>query len=122
MLNNQFSVQYLPIDYYHRKGKSKIRPIHDTAMFLMLITRIALYFAPLKVFLSMSLIMMLFAMFWGVFSWLALGRLADLSTLVIFLSAVQIGAIGLIAEHINHRLSNEYHKAKMRQLPTGKSK
>ena len=120
MLSNQFSVRYVPIDYYHRKGKSKIRPIHDTAKFLMLITQIALYFAPLKVFLSMSLIMMLIAVAWGVFSLVVLGRLADISTLVIFLSAIQIGAIGLIAEHINHRLSNEYHKAKMRPLSKNK--
>ena len=69
----------------------------------------------------MSLLMMLFAIFWGAFSLLVLGRLADISTLVIFLSAIQIGAIGLIAEHINHRLSNEYHKAKMRPLHKGKN-
>ena len=122
MLNNQFSVKFVPVDYYHRIGKSKISPFRDTITFLLLITRIALYFAPLKVFLSMSFIMMLFAMFWGVFSLLVLGRLADISTLIIFLSAIQIGAIGLIAEHINHRLSNEYHKAKMRPLPKENSK
>jgi glycosyltransferase involved in cell wall biosynthesis len=122
MLNNQYSVKFVPIDYYPRIGKSKISPFRDTTMFLILITRIALYFAPLKVFLSMSFIMMLFAMFWGIFSLLVLGRLADISTLVIFLSAIQIGAIGLIAEHINHRLSNEYHKAKMRPLHRDESK
>lgn len=116
MLSNQFSVQFVPIDYYHRIGKSKINPIRDTITFLILITRIALYFAPLKVFLSMSLIMMFFAVFWGVFSLFVLEKLADISTLVIFLSAIQIGAIGLIAEHINHRLSNEYHKTQMKPL------
>ncbi|MFC1844609.1 glycosyltransferase family 2 protein [Thermodesulfobacteriota bacterium] len=122
MLNNQYSVKYVPIDYYHRIGKSKISPFRDTTKFLLLITRIALYFAPLKVFLSMSFIMMLFALFWGIFSLLVLGKLADISTLVIFLSAIQIGAIGLIAEHINHRLSNEYHKARMRPLLKEKDK
>jgi glycosyltransferase involved in cell wall biosynthesis len=122
MLNNQYSVEYVPIDYYRRQGKSKIRPFHDTAMFLLLITRIALYFAPLKVFLSMGLMMMVFAVLWGGFSFLVLGRLADVSTLVIFLSAIQIGAIGLIAELINHRLSNEYHKAQIKHLPKEKGK
>jgi len=122
MLNNQYSVKFVPIDYYHRIGKSKINPFRDTIKFLLLITRIALYFAPLKVFLSISFIMMLFALFWGFFSLLVLGRLADISTLVIFLSAIQIGAIGLIAEHINHRLSNEYHKAKMKPLLKEKDK
>jgi len=122
MLNNQYSVQFVPIDYYHRIGKSKISPIRDTITFLVLITRIALYFAPLKVFLAISLIMILCAIFWGAFSLLVLGRLADISTLVIFLSAIQIGVIGLIAEHINHRISNEYHKAKMRPLHRDESK
>ena len=47
MLTNGYTVAYRPIDYFARVGKSKIRPIRDTLVFLELISRMALYFAPL---------------------------------------------------------------------------
>lgn len=53
MLCNEHQVLYLPIDYYPRVGRSKIRPIH-TYYFLMLIIRTIVYFNPLKVFLPLG--------------------------------------------------------------------
>jgi len=49
MLTNFREVQYVPIDYKKRIGKSKIRPIRDTLQFIQLIVRTAMYFAPLRV-------------------------------------------------------------------------
>ncbi len=57
MLTNGYLVEYVPIDYHARVGKSKIRPIRDTLDFMQLILRIALYFAPLKLFLPLSLLL-----------------------------------------------------------------
>lgn len=50
MLINRYIVQYVPIGYSSRIGKSKIRPIRDTAKFFQLILRTGMYFAPLRVF------------------------------------------------------------------------
>ena len=44
-------VEFVPIDYTKRSGKSKIRPLRDTFNFLVLIIRMAAYFEPLRVFL-----------------------------------------------------------------------
>lgn len=104
MLTNGYSVTYLPINYYARVGKSKIRPVRDTLGFTQLILRIGLYFAPLKIFLSLSLILLLFAVLWGLGSELLFGRLADVSTIVIVMTAVQVAGVGLLAELINRRI------------------
>lgn len=51
MLCRGYAVEYIPIDYFHRQGKSKISPIKDTLGFFSLLSRIAVFFNPLKFFL-----------------------------------------------------------------------
>ena len=55
MLSEGYRVTFVPIDYYARQGRSKIRPVYDTLNFLQLIVRTVLYFNPLRVFLPLSL-------------------------------------------------------------------
>jgi glycosyltransferase involved in cell wall biosynthesis len=50
MLTNRYNVQYVPIGYKTRIGKSKIKPVRDTLRFFQLILRTGMYFAPLRVF------------------------------------------------------------------------
>lgn len=108
MMANNYVVRYTSINYFQRKGKSKIRPIRDTVNFLVLISRIALYFAPLRIFLPLSCILLLGGIFWGVASYTWFGKTLDIATLILILTATQLGAIGLLAELINHRISNNY--------------
>jgi glycosyltransferase involved in cell wall biosynthesis len=110
MLSNGYRVDYIPIDYKVRIGKSKIRPIRDTLNFVQLILRVGLYFAPLKIFMPISLFLILLSMAWGVFSALVLGRLADVSTLILMMTGLQIAVLGLLAELINRRLPNYYRE------------
>jgi glycosyltransferase involved in cell wall biosynthesis len=110
MLTNGYMVDYVPVNYYARVGRSKIRPIQDTLNFVQLTLRIALYFAPLKIFLSLSGLLFLLAVGWALFSSFVLGRLADLSTLVIAMTAIQVAVIGMLAELINRRMPNHYRE------------
>jgi len=112
MLTNGYRVDHTPIDYYQRIGRSKIRPIKDTLSFTLLILRIALYFAPLKIFISLSGLLLLLALLWGLFSLFWLGRLADVGTLIIVMTAIQVGVIGLLGELINRRISTNYQDGK----------
>jgi glycosyltransferase involved in cell wall biosynthesis len=112
MLVNGYLVDYVPINYYVRVGQSKIKPVRDTLNFIQLIMRMALYFAPLKIFLPLSGLLLLLALAWGLFSAFVLGRLADVSTLVITMTAIQIAIVGLLAELINQRFPNNYHNRK----------
>lgn len=104
MLTNNFLVDYVPIEYFPRIGHSKLKPIRDTINFFQLVLRIALYFAPMKIFLPISGFLLLLALGWGLFGAFVLGRIADASTAVIVMSAVQVAMIGLLAELINKRL------------------
>jgi len=108
MLSNGYMVEYLPIDYHDRVGRSKIRPVRDTLGFVGLVLRIGLYFAPLKIFLPISGVLLLSAVGWGVFTKFVLGEVADVSTMVIVMTAVQVGVVGLVAELIDRRLPNFY--------------
>lgn len=111
MLANGYLIDYVRINYHARVGKSKIKPIQDTLNFIQLIVRIALYFAPLKIFLPLSGLLFLVALGWGAFSNFILDRLADVSTLVVVMTAVQVGVTGLLAELINRRLPNYYQNS-----------
>jgi len=108
MLTNQYTVQYISVDYLDRTGRSKIRPIRDTLNFVKLILRIALYFAPLKIFLSLSAFLLLSSLGIGVYTFVVVGRIADVTTVLLALTALQIGVVGLLAELINKRLPNLY--------------
>jgi glycosyltransferase involved in cell wall biosynthesis len=104
MLTSNYLVEYVPVNYHARVGSSKIKPVRDTLNFIKLILRIALYFVPLKIFLPLSGILFVLAVTWGIFTNVVLGRLADVSTMVMIMASIQIAALGLLAELINHRL------------------
>jgi glycosyltransferase involved in cell wall biosynthesis len=110
MLTNGYAVDYIPINYLARTGKSKIRPVRDTLNFVNLILRMALYFAPLKIFLPLSGFMLLLALAWGIFSWVVLEELADVSTIVIVMAAFQVAVTGMLAELIDRRLPNFFRE------------
>ena len=110
MLTNGYLVDYVPINYHARIGRSKIRPLQDTLNFVQLVLRIALYFAPLKVFLPFSGLLLVLAFAWALFSKFVLSQLADVSTLVIVMTGVQVAVIGMLAELINRRLPNYYRE------------
>lgn len=110
MVSNAYLIDYVPIDYHARIGKSKIKPIRDTLNFVQLVMKIALYFRPLKVFVPLSGLLFVAALFWALFSMFVLGRLADVSVLVIVMTAIQVFVVGMLAELINQRLPNIYDK------------
>ena len=110
MLSGGYKVKFTPIDYFDRSGKSKIKPIRDTLNFIKLILRIGLYFAPLKIFMPISLGLFLLAFGWGIFTKFVLGELADVSSLIIAMTGFQVAVLAFIAELINHRLPNKYMK------------
>ena len=110
MISGGYKIDFHPIEYGKRIGKSKIRPFRDTLNFIMLILRIGLYFSPLKIFLPISFALLSLSIIWGLYSKYIIGQLADLSVLIIAMTGFHILAISLIAELINNRLPNKYNK------------
>lgn len=110
MLTNNYLVDYVPINYHARIGTSKIRPVRDTLNFTQLVLRIALYFAPLRIFIPVSLFFLIAAVVWAFFSFIVFEELADVSTVVLVMAGIQIGLLGLVAELINRRVPNLYRE------------
>ncbi|HLV00230.1 MAG TPA: glycosyltransferase family 2 protein [Acidobacteriota bacterium] len=108
LVTNGFQVGYLPIQYHLRQGTSKIRPVVDTVNFLQTILRMALYFAPLKVFLPLSGVMIAAAVVWALLTRFLLGELADVSTLILAVAGIQVALLGMLAELINRRLPGPF--------------
>jgi glycosyltransferase involved in cell wall biosynthesis len=97
-----YSVKYLPIDYFKREGKSSIHPIKDTIGFFSLVSRLTLYFNPLRVFIPLTFFILLLAISRGLRDYLLLGSFGGL-TLVLFFMSFQVFFFGLIAEIINKK-------------------
>ncbi|HUU39291.1 MAG TPA: glycosyltransferase family 2 protein [Candidatus Desulfaltia sp.] len=104
LLSNNHKILYIPIDYYKRVGKSKIKPLRDTMNFIQLIIRTVMFFNPLKVFLPLSLFFVLMALAVLIVSYL-MGRVMDVTTILLFVTGLQLLALGLLADLIDKRLS-----------------
>jgi len=100
LLTNGYQVKYIPIDYYKRKGKSKIRPIRDTLNFLQLIIRTVLYFSPLKIFIPLSLLILITAAIVALISVLFSLKFMDTTFVILCATALQTFFFGLLAELI----------------------
>ncbi len=97
MISEGFDVEYIPIDYRRRIGKSTMRPT-EFFNFLILVLRAIVLFSPLRVFLPLGAL--LFGM--GVIKLgydIIIGNLSESAVLGI-LGAIMIWAFGLIADMI----------------------
>lgn len=103
LLSEGYPVEFRPINYFPRQGRSKFHPVRDTTNLLVLILRTLLYFNPLKVFVPLSLGLALLALGIALFSIFYLGRFMDVTTVVILMSAVQVLVLGLLADLIAKR-------------------
>ena len=104
-LSSDYTVKYVPIDYFPRKGKSSFHFIADTYGYLMLVVRVIMYFDPLKVFLPVALSLLMIGTLKFVRDILFYQNAFYIpgSTIVILLMGVQIAAIGLLADLIVKR-------------------
>jgi glycosyltransferase involved in cell wall biosynthesis len=101
-LTNGYEVKYCPIDYCQRVGKSSIHPIKDTYRFFKLVSRLALYFNPTRVFMPLSFLFLLFAIGRGIRDFIVVDRIGNFA-LILFFMSFQTLFFGLIAEIISKR-------------------
>ncbi len=100
MLTKHLPVAYVPVPYYPRVGRSKIRPVYDTLNFLQLMLRTAVYFRPLKVFGPLSGLLLGSAFLVLGLSYSLTGQIMDVTFGVLILSAVIVMVMGLLADLI----------------------
>ena len=102
LLRNRYAVEFTPISYAKRIGKSHIKPVRDTLRFTQLILRTGMYFAPLR--LLSPLIVSLAALFSasGLYDLIALNNLTDKTVLLGFAS-LNVFMFALLADMIDKR-------------------
>ncbi len=99
MLADGNRVKYIPIDYSERVGRSKIRPFRDTMNFLQLIIMTIMYFNPLRVFVPVSMFLLLLSVLCISYRILYHGGLG-VTAIILFVAAIQLLAIGVLADLI----------------------
>lgn len=93
-----YAVKYQPFVSPARIGVSKVRPLKDGLRFLLTITRLAVLFVPLKIFLPISLALILSGGGY-VLSQLAFRRFSGFGGLI-FTIGIFIFMLGLVSEQI----------------------
>ncbi len=99
-LRSGFTVKYIPITTKYRVGKSKIRLVQDGSRFFLIITKVAILFSPLRVFLPVSGSIFTLGLFYYLYTYITQGRFTNMSALL-FTTAVTTFMMGLISEQIS---------------------
>ncbi|MDD4628510.1 MAG: glycosyltransferase family 2 protein [Candidatus Peribacteraceae bacterium] len=102
-LTNDYIVEYVPINYFKRTGKSSLSTgmngIWNFLNFLSLVTRIVTYFRPLRFFLWPAIFIGGSGLLLILYTISTQGNLSD-SGLLLFLTGLQIGLFGMMGEAI----------------------
>ena len=93
------------MDYFHRTGRSKIRPIQDTFNFFMLVLRMTLIFRPLKIYLPLAAILFVLAPLVLGIGWFGFHKIFDNTALIILFAGFQCLVVGFLADVVNVRRS-----------------
>jgi len=101
-ITNDYTIKYLPINYFKRRGKSSIRPIKDFIGFIALIFRVVMYFKPLKFFFIPGLFSILIGIIYGIIQLKNSGGLGEFPILFI-LGGILICYLGVTADMIVKR-------------------
>lgn len=94
------SVKYVSIETKIRKGKSKIRLLQDGSRFFLIIAKIATLFAPLRIFLPVSISLFVAGIVYYIYTFSTYHRFTNMSALL-FSSSIIIFMMGLISEQIS---------------------
>lgn len=97
-----YSLGYQSIRFARRNKntKSKIKPLHDGLRFLMIILKIAVFYAPLKIFVPLSLFIFLLGVVYGLIRIFALNAPYGQTSALLISTAVITFLVGLISEQI----------------------
>lgn len=115
MLCDKYAVSYIPIDYRKRQGKSKIMP-WDAGSFAVLIMRVAMLFRPLRVFLPIALMCLVYGIAKAAFD-LTRDPNISASAIFAFVSALMMVLVGMLGDAVATRLGRFNQHAAMGVRP-----
>jgi polyisoprenyl-phosphate glycosyltransferase len=104
MLSSGYSVDFVDIDYFSRKGTSTFHPLKDTYSYITLVIRTVTWFNPLKVFFPSALVFFLAGIIKIVVDSILYSYFrVTATTVIVLLIGVQLIALGMLADLIVQR-------------------
>ncbi|MBX6773186.1 MAG: glycosyltransferase family 2 protein [Chloroflexi bacterium] len=97
-LSNQHTIDYVPIDYERRSGRSKFHPLKDAYRYLLQVLRMIMYFNPLKVLMPPALWLMGIGVAKGIADVVRYHFHLSTNTVLIFVTGLIIAAVALLAD------------------------
>ena len=102
LFRNKYAVEYVPISYCKRIGKSHIKPFKDTLRFIQLITRTGMYFAPLRLLSPLIIILSVLFIISGSYDAARLQDITD-KTVILGFASLNVLMFALLADMIDKR-------------------
>jgi glycosyltransferase involved in cell wall biosynthesis len=102
-LSNGYFVRYVPVDYYRRVGKTKVKLLRDTLRTTQIILQAIVYYNPIKLFLAFGLVCLALALLCWLLYALTLATVAGIAAVLWSVSVVHFIALGLLADLIRIR-------------------
>ena len=99
-LANGHTVEYVPIDYQKRSGRSHFHPVKDAYRYLLQVFRMVTYFEPLRVFAPLALTLLLVGSGKFVYDQLVTPFRIASNTLLMLLGGLILFSLGLLADLI----------------------
>jgi glycosyltransferase involved in cell wall biosynthesis len=99
-LSNQHDVQYVPIEYSKRAGKSKFKFVGDAYKYILQVLRMTMYFNPLKVLMPIALFLLGLGVLKFIFDLAVHPLQIAINTVLIFVTGLIIASMALLADLI----------------------
>ena len=99
-LSNAHEVQYVPIEYSQRAGKSKFKFVKDAYRYILQILRMTMYFNPLKVLMPLALTLVTLGFLKAIYDVVVHPFHIAEDTVLIFVSGLLIGSLALLGDLI----------------------
>lgn len=96
-ITNNYSINFIDIDYHKRIGKSKFRIVKDTYNYMLTIIRTILLFNPLKFFIPVSILLFILFLTSSLRSILMDHTLQQID-IILFLAFMLVGILGLMSD------------------------
>jgi glycosyltransferase involved in cell wall biosynthesis len=99
-LHNQHAVEYLPIEYAKRSGRSKFHFVTDAYRYILQVLRMVMYFNPLKVLMPPAMLLLSAGAAKVVYDVVAHPVRIATNTILLIFAGLIIGSMALLADLI----------------------
>lgn len=99
-LSNGLVIEYVPIEYRKRSGRSHFHPVHDAYRYLLQIIRMITFFEPLRVFAPVALTLLSIGGLKTIFDVVAHPVRIATNTILLLVTGLVLFSLGLLADLI----------------------